>query len=93
MIFEPIHRDVEFVEILVSKKLVVDEVELPPSVRKGVTVAFSRKIHPSVLTQFILRAVGSASDSLGMSEFITFEVQICFATEGVHNETTMFRLK
>lgn len=44
---EMIHGDIEFPKISVPKELVIDQVELPSSMRKAITITLSWEIHPS----------------------------------------------
>jgi hypothetical protein len=73
LVFQPIHGDIELIKISVTKQIIVDKVELSPGVSEGVSVAFSREIHPSDISH------ARGKDLLGMSELVAFEIEICFA--------------
>lgn len=84
---ESVHGSIKFPEILVSQKMIVDEVELPPGVRKRVAVALSREIHPPEWVGLGRR--NTNGHSLGVSEFIAFKVEVGLSAERVNQESGM----
>jgi hypothetical protein len=76
-----VHGDVELPQIAISEKLVIYEVELSSSMSEAVAVALSREVHPSARQRCIDRF-----DILGMTKFVSLEVQVALSTESVYEE-------
>lgn len=47
-VLQPVHSDIKLIQIFVTQQLVIHKVELATSMGKGVAIAFSWEIHPSV---------------------------------------------
>lgn len=85
---EVVHRLVKVVEVPVSEELVVDEVELTTGVHERVAVAFSGEVHPPAqrFGKLLLIRNRDAADSLGVSELVSFKVQVPFTSESVNDK-------
>lgn len=53
LFLKPVHGDIELVQKLVAKEIVINQVELTTSVRKRVAVAFAWEVHPFRMTELV----------------------------------------
>lgn len=79
-----VHSSVELPQVLVPQKMIVDQVELPASVRKRVAVALPREIHPP--DWHWLGACHNVN-SLRVPELVALEVEVGFSSERVNQES------
>lgn len=75
-----VHGAIKRIEELVTQEIIVHEIELATGVGKGVAVALTREVHPPACQ---LLDLVRASDVLGVSKLVAFEVEIGFTSKSV----------
>ena len=81
-----VHCTIKAVEIFITKILVVDYIPLSASIVERISVPFAGEVKPLQDRNSDIAPCEDIGFNLGMSKFITFEVQVAFASKRLRQQ-------